>query len=174
MEDKKRINSKAKGSEYELKMAKVLGAWWGEKFNRTPASGGLHWKADNRVAGDIVTPPNSVYPFVTELKKREAWDFSHLLKGTGEMESYWDQVIEDSIRVNLKPLLIFAKNFSPNYLMITLDDLTSILVADYEAKIKPFPYFIIHKVDKPSRIICILDDFIKNVTKQDIVKAFKL
>jgi hypothetical protein len=173
MADKKRINSKHKGSEYERKIAKKLGSWWGEDFHRTPMSGGLHWAEDNRVAGDIVTPPTSVYPWVTELKKREEWEFDHLLKGTGEIEKYWKQVQGDAQRTGMRELLIFSKNFAPDYLMISAYDFR--LIMEAKGWIDPrFNYFIVTKVGQDARVVCILDDFIEHVSKGDVIRAFEL
>jgi len=170
---KKRINSRNKGSEYERKIAKVLGAWWDEEFHRTPMSGGLHWAEDNRVAGDIVTPPTSMYPWVTELKKREEWEFDHLLKGTGEIEKYWQQVVRDSERTGMKPMLIFSKNHAPNYLMIDLYDYNVIMEA--KAWLAPrFAHFVVVKPGYNTRVVCILEDFLKFVSKADVVRAFGL
>lgn len=172
MADKKGINSKAKGTSYELKIAKVLSSWWGEEFHRTPMSGGLGWKADNRVAGDIVTPVSSVYPWTTELKNREAWDFSHLLKGTGDIEKYWQQVVNDSEHSGLRPLLIFHKNFSPNYVMMYKEDFDTIFT--HKGVTCPFNYFIASTTNVDPRVICILDEFICHVTPKDIIGAFNL
>lgn len=169
------INSKAKGSDYERKIAKVLGDWYGEEFHRTPASGGLHWKEDNRVAGDIVTPPGSTYPFVTELKKRESWEFFHLLKGTGEMEKFWQQVSNDAARTGLKPLLVFSKNFSPDYTMMLLSDFTAIFDSKgWTNNVAGFNYFVVHKAGSPDRVTFILQDFLRIVSKEDIIKAYGL
>lgn len=177
-EGKKRINSKQKGSEYERKIAKILGAWWGEEFHRTPASGGLHWKEDNRVAGDIVTPPDSLYPWVTELKKREEWEFEHLIKGTGEIEKYWTQVSKDAERTGLRRMLIFSKNFAPNYLMLDTVDFNTIMVAkfgdNYRSSEVPLAVFYVLVPDKPARVICILEDFIQHVSKEDVITAYSL
>ncbi len=71
--------SNTKGSTYERHIAKKLWAWWGEEFQRTPASGGIAMKQDNRVYGDIVTPPGSTFPWVVECKKRENWNMDTLL-----------------------------------------------------------------------------------------------
>jgi hypothetical protein len=172
MTGKKRINSKAKGSEFERKVAKALSQWWGEEFHRTPMSGGLHWKEDNRVAGDIVTPPDSLYPFTTECKKREGWDLEQVLKGTGDVEKWWNQAVADGERVKLKPLLIFSKNFAPSYVMMTLNDFLDISKAK-DSRL-PFNYFIISVLGKEVRVVCNLDDFIKHVSKDDIISAYGL
>lgn len=164
------VNSKSKGSEYERKVAKILGSWWGEEFHRTPMSGGLHWHEDNRVSGDIVTPPGSLYPFTTECKKREGWSFEQILKGTGEVEEWWKQSTGDSKRVGLLPLVVFAKNFSPNYMMLTESVFNSIL--KYKGtETTPFNYFILHRPKFPTRVVCVLDEFIKFVTKDDVIGA---
>jgi hypothetical protein len=135
-------------------------------------SGGLHWKDDNRVAGDIVTPPDSLYPWTTECKKREGWDLEQVLKGTGEVEKWWQQSVNDGLRVNLKPLLIFSKNFAPNYLMLTVDDFMSV-IKQKGARIA-FSYFVISILGKELRVVCNLEDFLKHVTKQDVINAFRL
>ena len=107
--------SKAKGSTYERHIAKKLGAWWGEEFQRTPASGGLRWKQDNRVCGDIVTPPGSTFPWVVECKKRENWTMDSLLNGSAEVSKWWKQVTDDAERSGLEPMLIFTRNRQPDY-----------------------------------------------------------
>jgi hypothetical protein len=170
--DKKRINSKHKGSEYELKIAKVLSDWWGEPFRRTPMSGGLHWREDNRVSGDIVTPPDSVFPYNIECKKREEWSFDQLIKGTGEIESYWEQCDRDARGIRRKPLLIFSKNFNPDYIMLYIDDYTPILELKHHKMV--VNYFLVGIIGKPLRIIMRLDDFIRLVSKEDIVSAYNL
>lgn len=172
-EKKKKINSKAKGSSYELKIAKILSAWWDEEFHRTPMSGGLHWKSDNRVVGDIVTPPDSLFPFVVECKKREEFTFEQILKGTGDVEKWWKQCTGDCKRSGgLKPMLIFSKNFAPNYLMIDYTDFSKTIEP---GKVPEFNYFVIHTKDgKPDRILCVLEDFIAHAPKEHVYKTFNL
>ena len=80
---KKGINGKAKGSGFELRVAKILSKWSGEEFNRVPQSGGLRWKSDNNVTGDIVPPFDMKCPVSFECKKVEIdWDFNTLLEQT--------------------------------------------------------------------------------------------
>lgn len=170
-EGKKRINSKQKGSEYERKIAKILSKWWGEEFNRTPMSGGLHWKQDNRVAGDIVTPPDSVYPWTTECKKRQEWDLEQVLKGTGDVEKWWSQAVGDGERVGLRPLLIFSKNFAPDYVMLDYKDFCKLT---NNVDHVPFNYFVVHKVGTEKRVVCNLFDFTAYVTKDTVISALNL
>lgn len=120
---KKRKNSRVKGAGFERKIASMLSDWWGVEFHRTPSSGGLHWKQDNRVHGDIVAPVDATdYPFCNECKKVEGWDFEQLIKGTGEVTDWWLQCITDAREVKKVPLLTFSKNYSPIYYMIYQKD----------------------------------------------------
>jgi hypothetical protein len=113
--------SKTKGAGYELKIAKFLSSWWGGNFSRVPASGGLHWGSDQRVAGDIVPPPEADFPFVIECKKREEWTMDHILLDIGQPKEWWQQVVEDGRRINKTPLLIFSRNRAKDFVMIPYD-----------------------------------------------------
>ncbi|WAB24988.1 hypothetical protein M3_0037 [Lysinibacillus phage vB_LfM_LysYB1] len=116
---KKRKNSRAKGAGFERVAAKLLTEWWGAEFHRTPASGGLHWKRDNRVAGDIVAPAEATdYPFSNECKKVEGWNFEQIIKGTGLVTDWWSQCCRDASETDKIPLLLFSKNRSPIYYMV--------------------------------------------------------
>ncbi len=115
--------SKAKGSNYELKISKILSEWTGEDVHRTPQSGagGYTWGADSRMNGDIVFPVDSNNSFVYELKKREGWDFKHLLLNTGQIKEWWKQVVTDARRMKehgMSPCLIFSKNRDKDYVII--------------------------------------------------------
>ena len=166
-----KINSKNKGSEYELKIAKILSKWWGEEFHRTPMSGGLHWKNDNRVAGDIVTPPNSVFPYSVECKKRESWKLDDLMKNNTEIDSYWSQCVRDAKAVKLRPLLIFSKNFYVDLIMLSMEDF--FCLADKCPELKEVPYILYHTNER-NRVIVGLQDFIEKVSKEDLISAYNL
>lgn len=114
--------SKVKGSTYELKIAKLLTSWWGAgTFNRAPASGALHWGRDQRVAGDIVAPPEADFPFVIECKKREEWTMEHILLDIGQPKEWWAQVVTDARRVEKVPILIFSRNRAKDFIMVPYD-----------------------------------------------------
>lgn len=132
---KKRKNSRSKGKGYERLVAKKLGEWWGEPFRSTPGSGALHWEKDNRVAGDIVPPVDSKFPFTVECKKREGWYFDAIINETGEIPEWWQQSVDDGKRVDREPILIFSKNRAPSYVMLKWK-LFSKLNLDSEAYIK--------------------------------------
>jgi hypothetical protein len=114
--------SKTKGAGYELKVAKFLSSWWGGNFSRVPASGGLHWGSDQRVAGDIVPPPEADFPFVIECKKREEWTMDHVLLDIGQPKDWWEQVVEDGRRINKTPMLIFSRNRAKDFIMIPYEE----------------------------------------------------
>lgn len=116
------INSKQKGSSFELKVAKLLTEWSGYEFHRTPMSGALHWANDNRVVSDIVPPQNLVdegWPFSIECKKVESsWELNTFLEGTAQFWKHWKQCLEDANRENMVPMLIFSKNYREIYVAI--------------------------------------------------------
>jgi hypothetical protein len=118
-------------------VTKLLNPWWGCDFHRVPASGGLHWKDDNRVSGDVVAPPNANFPFNIECKKHEGWNFEQVIKGTGDVVDWWEQCTRDSGKFDQTPLLVFSKNRSPIYFMVryedfvTLSDNNSYFVTNY-------------------------------------------
>ncbi|AGT13408.1 holliday junction resolvase [Bacillus phage Troll] len=117
--------SKTKGAGYENKIAKELSDMWGGKFSRVPASGGLHWGSDQRVAGDIIPPLGMKFPFVVECKKREGFDLSHLFKNIGQIKDWFQQVVMDSRRLKVhgvSPLLIFSKNREISYILLPYSD----------------------------------------------------
>lgn len=115
------VNSKAKGDTYERRIAKKLTEWTGLKFERVPASGGLHWREDNRVYGDIVTNDPD-FPFVIECKCREEWNMDSLINGSKKVEKWWQQVTADAEATGKQPMVIFSRNRQPDYIMMRLED----------------------------------------------------
>lgn len=110
--------ARAKGSGYELKIAKEFSKWWEGQFARTPGSGSLHWGSDQRIAGDIVPPQGMDFPFVIECKKHEGWTLENVFLNTGEPKDWWSQVVTDARRVKLIPMLIFSRNRAKDYIML--------------------------------------------------------
>lgn len=119
-EPKKKKNGNRKGGDFERKIAKVMTEWTGVKFERVPASGGLHWKKDNRVYGDIVCN-DPTFPFVVECKNRQSWNMDALIKGNKAVEKWWAQVNKDATDTQLTPMLIFTRNQQPDYIMLTAE-----------------------------------------------------
>ena len=170
---KPKINSKAKGADYELKICKVLAEWYQEEFHRVPASGGLRWGKDNRVSGDIIPQVGSTFPFSIECKKREDWTFEQVLRGTGEVESWWTQCTRDAANVDKKPLLIFSKNRAPDYYMMDAHDYTEIMIQIIQ-RCPEMDHFVLVRQGRSNRVMGLLRDFTDQVSKADIVKAYHL
>lgn len=160
---KKRTNPKKKGDSFERAIAKKLGEWWGDKFQRTPASGGLHWKKDNRVYGDIVTPEGSDFPFVVECKNRESWNMDALFKGSKEVEKWWVQVTKDAKDTGLKPMLIFTRNNQPDYVALKKED--AFLIIDFDMDV------IRIRIQGEGVCIVRLDEFIELHSKEDVMSG---
>lgn len=111
---KRGVNSRAKGSAYERKIAKVFDDYHGGTWRRTPMSGGWSKSSDYGVAGDLVCTAET--PLHVELKNREGWDLTDLLlgirtKGTTSILEWWKQTAREA-KNNKKqiPLLIFRRN----------------------------------------------------------------
>jgi hypothetical protein len=116
------VNGRAKGARNERDLAKALGAWWGEVFLRTPGSGG--WaKGKESVSGDIVSKNDAtVFPFSVEAKKVEGWTLEHLWSAKSHFwkeDGWWEQCRRDALGSNKAPLLVFTKNRTPWYVMMT-------------------------------------------------------
>ena len=164
--------SKTKGSTYERHIAKKLGDWWGEKFQRTPASGGLDWGKDNRVCGDIVTPPDSSFPFTVECKKRESWNMDALFKGSKEITKWWKQVKKDCLKSGLEPMLVMSRNLQPDYVVIRRKAWEALHAFDDGTFIQ-FEQRLLINLDDDQVVVMSLDHFIKFYTPDFIVATFK-
>lgn len=102
------MNSKQKGNRTELKVAKWLTDWTGAEFNRVPMSGGLRWTNSERVAGDIIAPPDFYFPFVVEVKSRSK--LTMRITKSGKMPdknvfaNFWHQAYLDCVRITHQQL----------------------------------------------------------------------
>ena len=118
-------NPKEKGNSFERLIANKLSVWAGAKFMRTPSSGAIHNFKDKRIVSDIV-PSLSIgdFPFSIECKKVQcSWEINALLEGTSiTLQKHWSQCVSDAEREELKPLLIFSKNYRGIYTMIREED----------------------------------------------------
>lgn len=110
---KPQINSKKKGNSFELVAAKFLRNWTGEDFQRTPGSGGLRWLEAARIAGDVVSPVNSEFPFVVECKSYKDFELKVNLRKDSKIYTFWAQVKADSERAGKEPILFCRRNGMP-------------------------------------------------------------
>lgn len=114
-----KINSRDKGSKFERVIAKMFTEVYGVEFHRTPLSGGLHWKNDNNISGDIVPPANINFKYSIECKNvEESWDFDKIIEGTSKIWDWWSQAVRDAKDYKKIPVLIFKKNRKEPYVMI--------------------------------------------------------
>jgi hypothetical protein len=177
--------SKRKGGKHERAIATILSEWWtvGESkdaFSKTPRSGA--WKFPQ----DLVPPEGC--PLIISCKNEESWTGVEkmLISKKHRFVTYW-QELEDSMFELSKnrlfqlttgveaskviPIVIFTKNFEPNYLMIKNEDYN---------KLKAFggdPKFYTIKFNlgslKGREDLCLrlmlLDDFMKWMSKDSFV-----
>lgn len=106
----KKVNGKAKGSKNERSVAKWLTEWTGEEFNRTPMSGGLRWLDASRIAGDVVAPVDSKFPFCIEAKSYKMIEVKSKLRSNSIIFTFWRQCLRDAERVGKHPMLFIRKN----------------------------------------------------------------
>jgi len=139
----KQRSARAKGLwVYPKYIGKTLGPWWYddasavEALRGTPGSGtvGKHVKD---LAGDMspVGKWNGKKPewiLCIELKHRVEWSWDNFMKdpSKSKISEYWDQVVSDSItdenicavhKWRAYPVLIFTKNYSPDFIMVSGD-----------------------------------------------------
>lgn len=162
-------NPKQKGNDHELKVAKLLTEWSGQKFHRTPASGALHWPNDKRVVSDIV-PPQTLegWPFSVECKKVEtSWEFNTFIEGTSQtLKEHWKQCCEDAKREEMVPLLVFTKNYRDIYMMVDMKTFDILGVQADHLELKTWENHV---------VIMRFSDFLKEISLDELLKKdFKL
>lgn len=174
---KKGINGPNKGKGFEREIAKILSDWTlGEyKFERVPQSGGLRWKEENNVIGDIVPPAEIKFPVAVECKKHEVdWGFDRILKGVSEIWGWWKQVNDDCKRSKYvrHPWLIFTKNFRGKYIALHNDYFLAL--QSYIPGLSSVEYTVIRKKAESGKgykslVILSLEDFLSIVKLSDIL-----
>ena len=162
--------ARVKGSGQELKLAKLLSAWTGQTFVRVPMSGANHQqKGEINMIGDITAPTGSNNSFNYESKKHEAVNVKQVMFNNGEIPSFWEQVVTDSGRVvdgMLSPMLIFTKNYEPNYVLVPY---TEWLVTNLQDKLLPCQVQKTSYVDSVSKKLQVFDTIL---TTLDAVMEF--
>jgi Holliday junction resolvase len=124
-------NSKKIGNRNERALAKFFKEWTGWDFHRTPTSGGLHWRNDKRVAGDLVCPDEhkSEFPFCVETKTRKPkvskkTKIQSMKIDIGELVThgkdaniarFWFQSVSDAVEFNLEPIMFLRNKGSSVY-----------------------------------------------------------
>lgn len=110
---------RTKGNNFESKIAKLLTAWSGVKFNRSPSSGawGSTHGVYSNIAGDIITE-HPDWNYSLELKNHESWELQYIPLSQGEIPSFWEQALGDAIRTERVPMVVLHKNRSKNWAIV--------------------------------------------------------
>lgn len=118
-QDKKTIDSRAKGAKGELEVASFLTPWWGAiepgcSFVRSPGSGGwgtAKTRGETKASGDLMPIGASLFPFCIEVKRHENWSDVNLLKGwRSPVWGWWRQCQRAALEVGEVPMLWFRRN----------------------------------------------------------------
>jgi len=111
------INSKRKGDKNELNLAKLLAEWTGKTFHRVPKSGGLRWKDNANVVGDLCCEDNSFdFAFSVETKHVASLGLNGpILRKNAKIFTYFAQCERDASRLGRGklPILIIRENGMP-------------------------------------------------------------
>jgi len=162
--------SRQKGASYENRIAHILSLWWTDGkstkstkvFKRTVMSGG--W--DKRfAAGDLLAPePN--FPIHFELRKREEFDLSFIIKDAVVMR-WWQDGLETKDS-NKRLWYIMSRNMETDYLLMDAETWHAI------ASMKPVNPNRMECWVKPySIVVFILKDFLAMVPPWAIKEALK-
>jgi len=113
-----------KGHNYENEVAKILSVWSKVQWKRVPMSGG--WGSKDIASGDIFCTLEFdkknpiIMPLSIELKNAQAWELVHFFKDTDSspIGSWWQQSSDDARKSKKIPVVIFSKNYFPNFIML--------------------------------------------------------
>jgi len=133
--ERRKINSKKKGSKNERSLAKLFEKWTGYEFSRTPSSGGLRWSNTDSTVGDLICSDKKhsrYFRFSVEAKFHKDINFEQLLlpNKNKKILEFWNQALEDSDRSGKIPMLFMRYNGMPKDLHFS--------VISYKAYLKIF------------------------------------
>lgn len=119
------INSRSKGARTERELSKVIATWSVKyEFAKTPASGGLRWKAAMSKGDIICTSEGHYFPFCIECKNHKEINFSQLLVPelkVVKIFEFWAQCDRDAKLCNKVPMLCMRYNGLPkNFFFVAL------------------------------------------------------
>ena len=104
------MNSRAKGANFERKVAKILTEKLGVEFKRTPQSGAFSTNNNYvELAGDLYCADKD-FPYVIECKKYKEYQLEDLLTGSSVGIYKWILQLEKEKKGKLG-LLIFQKDY---------------------------------------------------------------
>jgi Holliday junction resolvase len=125
----KKVNGKKKGNRTELELTKILSNRFKQNFSRTVSSGArwsqasLTEEATQVFSGDLVVPKG--FKFVIESKGGyDSIDMSSIfIKGNSELDSFMEQVTDDSKRCGRSPMVCWKKTRKPWLVFVLTRDL---------------------------------------------------
>ena len=155
---------RAKGSRFELIVAKLFSKWSGDTVRRTPLSGG--WaSAAFGVKGDLVFLKLNDKLHV-ECKNHEGWYVEDLItavrtRGTTSLMAWWDQATSEC--GNKMPMLVFTRNNQVPFLMIRESDIEKFTAAGWWQFVPSFRFYMegTKSGDGPIVILALRDFFKK-------------
>lgn len=165
------MNSKKKGSRFELKMSKWFTKWTTYTWNRVPMSGAWH---SNKDAASDITCVDERHAhrckISVECKNYKEIKFEHILLGNKRCDilKFWAQASKDAKRANKVPVLCMRYNSMPaEEFFFVVDYKLGSIIAQYITKsmyiqvqentlmvfmasevLKEVPYKLIHKQAK--------------------------
>lgn len=161
------INGRIKGSSFERKIAKIFQKWTGYEFRRTPQSGG--WSHNNAdTSGDLICMEKGIdFPLHIECKNTESWNLQAILSNNCQPFYDWYKQVDKACPANKKPIIIFSKAYSPEYVTFYKHDFF------HAYKIIQLTgtnhIYLKHEADN-GRIIILLSDFLEHFTYKGFVR----
>lgn len=149
---KKRKNSRTKGAELELNVAKAFTEVLKQPFRRTPLSGG--WAKNNaETAGDVVCT-NKEYDFkwCVECKNAEGWNFESMFTDKHAwFDVWWNQTVGEC--GSKLPLLVFSRARQPV--------LCALKLIDFKNNLNPYMLSYMPHYIKNDMLILYFTDFLR-------------
>lgn len=116
------VDVRAKGSSFEIKVRDILRKHTGVKYERAPASGAMG--AHLGMKGDLIVPAStgklSMYAIECKSYKDDQLTSNCLYPAEQTFDSWWEQASRQAKQMNMKPCLIFKKNYGK--ILIAVDE----------------------------------------------------
>lgn len=172
---------KFKGRSYENDLANMFTEWSGLKWKRVPMSGGFQKSV---VTGDIFcvaeyendSEKDKIWiPFSLEAKKRQSWDLVQFFKDSDKftVKDWWEQSSTDALLSKKYPVVIFTKNYCPDFIMLqttVLNKLQKLVKASW----KKFNYISYTMPADDNVIVLLLSDFLAWIDFTTLLKLTSL
>lgn len=133
-----------KGPKAELEVARLLEPWWrqlepGATFVRTPRSGGWTQGRDLFDArGDLCVKGAPRFPWLVEVKRREAWSLSNFELGRAcPVWGWWERANHDAACAGRTPMLWIRHNRRP-WIIVVSEYLSKKMFPDFAWDCLPF------------------------------------